>query len=125
MTLGELLGIQHKQQSMTLKELKTALQTASSLPVLAKNAEVKAAITAALLAIEAYLLIVEICDVIKEVTPKIKMATKAAAIPLNPAMASEVAMDGLMEAQKKLMEEKVTLIRKAKTAVLDIEIPGT
>lgn len=125
MTLGELLEIEYKQNSMTLTELRTALSKASSIPILTKQPSILATINAVTIALTVYDTAIQIYDALKTVMPQIKLATKAAAIPMNPAMATEVAQDLLIQAQSKLMETANTNVIDLKTAVLNLEIPGT
>jgi hypothetical protein len=124
-TLGELLNIDYKQNSMTLEELQVALSTASSLPILSKQPSVLAAISSVTSALTAYTIAIKVYNTLYALMPSIKIATKAAAIPLNPAMATEVAQDVLLQAQSIIMEQANQLIVNVKNSVLNLEVSGT
>ncbi len=124
-TLGEILKIDYKQNSMTLEELQVALSSASSLPILSKQPSVLAAISAVTSALTAYTIAIKVYNTLYALMPSIKIATKAAAIPLNPAMATEVAQDILLQAQSIIMEQANQLIVNVKNSVLNLEVSGT
>jgi hypothetical protein len=124
-TLGEILKIDYKQNSMTLEELQVALSSASSLPILSKQPSVLAAISAVTSALTAYTIAIKVYNTLYALMPSIKIATKAAAIPLNPAMATEVAQDILLQAQSIIMEQANQLIVSVKNSVLNLEVSGT
>ena len=125
MTLAELLEIDHKQNSLTLEELQAALTEALTLPAVRSNASVSASITAALTAVTLYMTVKTLYEQVVALMPAIKTATKAAAVPLNPAMAAEVAQDLLVVAMKTALGTAVDSVKNLKTAVLNTEIPGT
>jgi hypothetical protein len=125
MTLGELLEVEYKQKSMTLEELRDALAKASSIPILAKQPVILASITAVTAALTAYTLAIKIYDTLYKLMPQIKLATKAAGIPLNPALATEVAQDMLIQAQSIIMAQANQSIINLKETALNMEIPGT
>ena len=125
MTLAELLDMDYKTKSMTLEELQEALQTALGMPIINKQPPIATSITVALTAITVYLTVIKIYEAILALYPTIKLATKAAAIPLNPAMASEVAQDVLMQAQKKAKEIAIEKVKQLKETIMNTEIPGT
>lgn len=125
MKLGELLELDFKSKSITLDELKEGLQRALSLPIITKQPPIAAAISAVLTALTVYTTVITIYETILALYPKIKLATKAGAVPMNPAMAAELAQDLLLEAQKMAMEAAINAVKNLKQTILDTEIPGT
>jgi len=124
-TVGELIKVDYKKDSLTLEELQAALIAAQGIQAISKVPEINAALTAALIAVTAYNTIITVVDIIQKATPAVKAATKAAAIPLNPSMAAEVAQDGIQLAIAQVPGLLATGVQTAKDAVLGIEVPGT
>jgi len=124
-TVAELLKIDHKMNSLTMTELQVALLTAQKFPAIKKNSAIMASITTALAAITAYNAYVLVTNIIQKATPAIKLATKAAAIPLNPSMSGEIAQDTLQIAQGILPPVIQSGVTTAKDKVFNTEVPGT
>jgi hypothetical protein len=125
MTLGELLDIDYKQKSLTLTELTEALQGALTLPIISQQPPIQTSIAAVTAALTVYTTTITVYEKLLALMPSIKIAVKAAAIPLNPAMAQEVAQDILLQAQSLIMEQAKNLVINLKDTILNTEIPGT
>jgi len=125
MTLGELLNIEAKQNSMTLQELQIALQGALSNPIIKKQPPICATITTVLTALIVYNTAITIYNTIQTMTPSIKLASKTAGIPLNPSLASEVSLDAITLAQSTMMKTAINGLKTLKNSILNIEISNT
>jgi len=124
-TLGELLEIDYKSKSMSLTELSEALRRALSLPVIKRNSSLQSSITAVTTALTLYTSLVSVYEVILAAMPAIKTASKAAAIPLNPSMATEVAQDVVVMLQTTLMSAAKETVISLKENLLNMDVPGT
>lgn len=125
MTLGELLEIDYKQKSLTLEEVRDALAAAINRPEIREIPPIQSSIAAFTAALTLYTTLIEVYGVLVAAMPQIKTATKVAAIPLNPAMATEVAQDVITEVQKQLMTAAKNAVVNLKDTLLNTEIPGT
>ncbi len=123
-TLAQLLNIEHKQNSISNEDLVDALKFALTMPVVLDSPQIRLLITSVSVVLSTYTAMMTVIDKIQKATPAVKLATKMAAIPLNPAMAAEVAQDSILLINSTAIKASQDLMKNTKSTILNTDIGG-
>ena len=123
-TLGQLLKLDYKKNSMTLEEFNAAMKAALNNPLITAippptGPALILSLTALTTAIDVYLVTKKLIKQVQEITPAVKKATKVGGLPTNPANSGEIADDLGKDAVKAVKVSAKDAIKAAKDTVLN------